>query len=118
MTYAIAIVVFLVLPALAVVARIAAHHRYGPHGRSDVEWGRTRDVRPAEGLAHDRHARLHVRGEASDSQAGTKDRRATLRPVFNLGATPAPEGVSPWASDEDIRREFGLDTPDHRGQAA
>ena len=48
----------------------------------------------------------------------TKDRPATLRPVFYLGATPAPEQLSPWLSDEHIRKAFDLDTPDNRGRAA
>ena len=118
MTYAFAIVVFLALPAVAAAARIAAYQRYGAHGRPDLESGHTRDFRPAEGLVHADQPLLRVQGDASGAQARTKVRRATLRPVFSLGATPVPEGLSPWPSDEHIRREFDPDTRDHRGRAA
>ena len=117
MAYAIAIVVFLLLPAVAAAARIAARQRYGAHGRPDLEAGHTRDLKPAASVAYN-NLLLQAREDASGARTRRKDRSATLRPVFNLGATPSPEGVSPWASDEDIRREFDLDAPDHRGQAA
>ena len=115
MTYAIVIVVFLALPAVAAAARIAAHRRHGAHGRLDIESGHTRDFRPVQGPVHTNHPSLRVPGDPSGTQAR---RRATLRPVFNLGATPAPEKVSPWASDEAIRREFDLDSPDGHDRAA
>ena len=115
MTYAIAIVVFLALPAVAAAARIAAHQRYGAHGRLDIESGHTSDFRPAPGLAHANHPSLRFQGDPSGTQTR---RRATLRPVFNIGATPVPENVSPWMSDEAIRREFDLDSPDGHGRAA
>ena len=119
MTYTllIAVVVFLALPAVAAAARIAAHYRHGAHGRPDLESGHTRTLRPAEAFVRARHPSLWVEGDASGSQAPTKTRPATLRPVFNLGATPVPERLSPWPSDEHIRKEFDLDTPD-RGRAA
>ena len=117
MTYTllIAVVVFLALPA---AARIATHYRYGAHGRPDLEAGHTRDLRPAEAFVRARHPSQQVQGDASGSRTRTKDRPATLRPVFHLGATPAPEQLSPWLSDEHIRKAFDLDTPDHRGRAA
>ena len=118
MTLAIAVAVFLVLPAVAAAARIAAHYRRGSHGRPDLEWGHTRDIRPAEALARARHPSRLAAGDASGFPARTKTRRPTLRPVFHIGATPTPEQVSPWPSDRHIRREFGLDSPDQRGQAA
>ena len=117
MAYAIAIVVFLVLPAMAAAARIAAHHRYGAHGRPDLESGHTGDLSSAASAAYNNLLR-QARAEASGTRTRRKDRPATLRPVFNLGAAPVPDGVSAWASDEHIRREFDLDNPDHRGQAA
>ena len=117
MTYTvlIAVVVFLALPA---AARIATYYRWGGHGRPDLESGHTRDLRPAEAYVRARHPSMQVYGDASGSRARTKDRPATLKPVFNVGATPAPEHVSPWLSDEHIRKAFDLDTPDHRGRAA
>ena len=117
MTYTllIAVVVFLALPA---AARIATHYRCGGHGRPDLESGHTRDLRPAEAFVRARHPSMQVYGDASGSRTRTKDRPATLRPVFHLGATPAPEHLSPWLSDEHIRKAFDLDTPDHRGRAA
>ena len=115
MTYAIALVVFLALPAVAAAARVAAHQRYGAHGRPDLESGHTRDFTPAQGLVPANHPSLRVQGDPSGSQTR---RRATLKPVFNLGATPVPEHLSPWSSDEAIRREFDLDSPDGRGRAA
>ena len=120
MTYTllIAVVVFLAVPAVAAAARIAAHYRHGAHGRPDLESGHTRTLRPAEAFVRARHPSLWVEGDASGSQAPTKTRPATLRPVFNLGATPVPERLSHWPSDEHIRKEFDLDTPDHRGEAA
>ena len=120
MTYTllIAVVVFLALPAAAAAARIAARYRHGAHSRPDLESGHTRAFRPAEALARARHPSSMAEGDASGSRARTKDRPATLRPVFHLGATPAPEQVSPWLSDEHIRKAFDLDTPDHRGRAA
>ena len=117
MAYAIAIVVFLVLPAVAAAARIAGHQRYGAHGRPDLESGHTRDLRPAASVAYN-NLLLQAREDASGARAGREDRRATLRPVFNLGSTPAPEGVSPWVSDEHIRKEFDLDSSDGHGRAA
>ncbi|MCY3619821.1 MAG: hypothetical protein OXH67_17495 [Acidimicrobiaceae bacterium] len=114
MTYAIVILAFLALPAAAAAARIAAYYRYGAHGRPDLESGHTRVLWPAEALSRARHpSRLAAAGHS-----GTKTRRATLRPVFNVGATPVPERISPWPSDEHIRREFDLDSPEHRGRAA
>ncbi len=120
MTYTllIAVVVFLALPAVAAAARIATYYRGGGHGRPDLESGHTRDLRPAEAYVRARHPSMQVHGDASGSRTRTKDRPATLRPVFNVGATPAPEQVSPWLSDEHIRKSFDLDTPDHRGRAA
>ena len=117
MTYTllVAVVVFLALPA---AARIATYYRWGGHGRPDLEAGHTRDLRPAEALARARHPSQQVQGDASGSRTRTKDRPATLRPVFHIGATPAPEHLSPWLSDEHIRKAFDLDTPDHRGEAA
>lgn len=117
MAYAIAIVVFLLLPAVAAAARIAAHQRHGAHGRPDLESGHTRDLRPAASVAYN-NLLLQAREDALGPRTGRKDRPATLRPVFNLGATPAPEGVSPWMSDEHIRREFDLDSSDGHGRAA
>lgn len=115
MTYAFAILAILVLPAVAAAARVAAHHRYGAHGRLDIESGHTRDFRPGHGPVHANHPSLWVQGDPSGTQAR---RRATLRPVFALGATPVPEHLSPWLSDEAIRREFDLDAPDGEGRAA
>ena len=117
MTYTllIAVVVFLALPA---AARIATYYRWGGHGCPDLGAGHTRDLRPAEARARARHPSQQVQGDASGSRTRTKDRPATLKPVFYLGATPAPEQLSPWLSDEHIRKEFDLDTPDHRGRAA
>ena len=117
MAYAIAIVVFLALPALAVAARIAAHRRYGAHGRPDLEWGHTGELSSAASVAYN-NALRQARVEASATRTRRRDRPATLRPVFHIGATPVPQAVSPWASDENIRRAFDLDTPDHRGRAA
>ena len=117
MTYAIAIAVFLVLPAVVAAARIAAYYRHGAHGRPDLESGHTGDLSSAASVAYNNAIR-QARAQASGSPARAEDHRPTLRPVFNLGATPVAAGVSPWASDEHIRREFDLDTPDHRGQAA
>lgn len=108
MTYAIVILVFLALPAAAVAARIATYYRYGAHGRPDLEAGHARDLKPAEASARTRHP----------SRVRMRTRPATLRPVFHLGATPVPERVSPWPSDEHIRGEFDLDTSDRRGRAA
>ena len=120
MTYTllIAVVVFLALPAAAAAARIATYYRWGGHGRPDLESGHTRDLRSAEAFVRARHPSMQVYGDASGSRARTKDRPATLRPVFYLGATPAPEHLSPWLSDEHIRKAFDLDTPDNRGRAA
>ena len=120
MTYTllIAVAVVLALPALGAAARIAAHYRHGAHGRPDLESGHTRVLRPAEALARARHPSRLAESDASASPARTRARTATLRPVFYLGATPVPERVSPWPSDRHIRREFDLDSPDHRGQAA
>ena len=115
MTYAIVITIFLALPAVAGAARIAAYQRYGAHGRPDLESGHTRDFRPAQGLVHADLPLRRVQGDASGPQAR---RRATLKPVFSLGATPVPEHLSPWLSDEAIRREFDLDSPDGHGRAA
>ena len=115
MTYAIAIVVFLALPAIAVAARIAAHYRYGANGRPDLESGRTGDLSAAASVAYN-NLLLQARDNASGTR--TKDRRTTLRPAFHVGATPVPEGVSPWPADRQLRREFDLYTPDHRGRAA
>lgn len=118
MTYAIVILAFLALPAAGAGARIAAHYRYGARGRPDLESGHTRVLWPAEALSRARHpSRLAGAGHRG-SQAGTKTRRTGPRPVFNVGATPVPERVSSWPSDEHIRREFDLDTPDRRGRAA
>ena len=117
MTYAIAIVVFLALPAMAAAARIAAHQRHGAHGRPDLESGHTGDLSSAASVAYNNLLR-QARAEAAGTRTRRKDRPAALRPVFNVGATPVPEGVGHWASDEHIRREFALDTPDHRGRAA
>ncbi len=120
MTYTllIAVVVFLAVPAVAAAARIAAHYRYGAHGRPDLESGHTRVLRPAEALSRARHPSRLAEGDAGGSRARTEPRTATLRPVFHIGATPVPERVSPWPSDEHIRGEFGLDSPDHRDRAA
>ena len=120
MTYTliIAVVVFLALLAVGAAARIATHYRHRAHGRPDLESGHPRDLTPAEALARARHPSSLAEGDASGSQAPTRTRRATLRPVFHLGATPIPERVSPWPSDEHIRREFDPDSPDHRGRAA
>ena len=118
MTYAIAIAVFLALPAVAAAARIAAYQRYGAHGRRDLESGHIRDFRSAESLVHADQRLLRVQGGAPGSQARTGARRATLRPVFALGATPVPQGLSPWPSDEFIRGELDPDVSDHRGRAA
>ena len=117
MAYAIAIVVFLVLPAFAAAARIAAHQRYGAHGRPDVESGHTRDLRPAASVAYN-NLLLQAREDAAAARTRRKDRPATLRPVFHIGATPAPAHVSPWMSDEHIRKEFDLDSSDGHGRAA
>ena len=117
MAYAIAIVVFLLLPAVAAAARIAAHQRHGAHGRPDLESGHTRDLRPAASVAYN-NLLLQAREDASGAPSGRNDRPAALRPVFNVGATPVPEGVSPWMSDEHIRREFDLDSSDGHGRAA
>ena len=116
MTYAIVILVFLALPAAAAAARIVGYYRYGTHGRPDLEAGHARDLRPAEALARARHPSRLARKPAG-SRAGAP-RPATLRPVFHIGATPAPAHVSPWASDEAIRREFDLDSSDGYGRAA
>ena len=115
MAYAIAIVVFLVLPAVAAAARVAAHQRHGAHGRLDIESGHTRDFRPAQGLVHADHPMMRVEGDPAGSQAR---RRGTLRPVFHIGATPVPAHVSPWASDEAIGREFDRDPSDGHDLAA
>ena len=117
MTLVIAIVAFLALPAMAAGARIAAHYRYGAHGRPDLESGQTGDLSSAASVAYNKLL-LQAREDASRTRTRREDRPATLRPVFHIGATPVPQGVSPWASDEQIRRAFDLDTPDHRGQAA
>ena len=116
MAYAIGIAVFLVLPAVA-AARIAAYQRHGAHGRPDLESGHIRDFRLAESLVHADQPMLRVQSSAPGSRARTATRRATLRPVFSLGATPAPQGLSPWPSEEFIRREFDSDLSDHRGHA-
>ena len=118
MTYAIAVAVFVLVPAVAAATRIAAHYRYGAHGRPDLESGDLRDLRPAEALSRARHPSRLPAVDASGSQTRTKTRRATLRPAFHIGATPVPERVSPWPSDRHIRREFDLDSPDHRSRAA
>ena len=120
MTYTllVAVVVFLGLGAVGAAGRIAARYRHRAHGRPDLESGHTRDLTPAEALARTRHPSSLAEGDASGSQAPTKTRRATLRPVFYLGATPVPERLSPWPSDEQLRREFDPDSPDHRGRAA
>lgn len=117
MAYAIAIVVFLLLPAAAAAARIAAHHRYGARGRPDLESGHTGDLSSAASAAYN-NALRQARAEASGTRTGRKDRPATLRPVFHIGATPVPAHVSPWASDKAIRKEFDLDSSDGRGRAA
>ncbi|MCY4423450.1 MAG: hypothetical protein OXC06_10310 [Acidimicrobiaceae bacterium] len=119
MTYTlIAVVVFLALSAVGAAARITAHYRHGAHGRPDLEAGHTRVFSPAEARSRARHPSMMAEVDASGSRARTKTRPATLRPVFHIGATPAPERVSPWPSDEHIREEFGLDSADHRGRAA
>ena len=115
MTYAIVVTIFLTLPAVAAAARIAAYRRNAAHGRLDLESGHTRDFRPAQGLVHADQPLLRVQGDASGSQAR---RPASRWPVFSLGATPVPEQLSPWPSDEFIRREFDQDAPDRRGRAA
>lgn len=117
MAYAIAIVVFLALPVLAVAARIAAHHRYGAHGRPDLEWGHTGELSSAASVAYN-NALRQARAEASATRTRRRDRPATLRPVFHIGATPVPQGVSPWPADQQPRREFDLDAPDTQGRAA
>jgi len=117
-TFLIAVVAFLALPAAGAAARIAAHHRYGAHGRPDLESGHTRVLWPAEALSRARHPSRLTGAGRSGSRAATKTRRTNLRPVFNIGSTPVPEQVSPWPSDERIRREFDLDTPDRRDRAA
>ena len=117
-TFLIAVLVFLALPAVGAVARIAAHYRYGAHGRPDLESGHTRVLWPAEALSRARHpSRLGGAGHRG-LRVAAKTRRTNLRPVFNVGAAPVPERVSPWPSDEQIRREFDLDTPDRRSRAA
>ena len=115
MANAIAIVAFLVLAAMAAAARIAAHQRHGAHGRPDLESGHIEDPHWAASAAYNSLLR-----QAKAEAAGTRsnDRPATLGPVFNIGATPVPQGVSRWASDDRIRKEFHLDTPDQPGQAA
>ena len=120
MTYTllIAVVVFLALPVVGAAARIAVHYRHGAHGRPDLESGHTRVLRPAEALSRARHPSRAAEGNTSGSRARSKTRTATLRPVFYLGATPVPEQVSPWPSDEQIRKAFDLDSPDHRDRAA
>lgn len=118
MTYAIVILVLVALPAAAAAARIASYYRYGAHGRPDLESGHTRVLWPAEALSRARHPSRLTEAGRSGSRAATKTRRAALRPVFNLGAAPVPERVSPWPSDEHIRREFDLDTSERRGRAA
>lgn len=118
MSDTIAIVVFLVLLAAAAAVRVAAHYRYRARGRPDLEWGHAGAARPAEALARARHLTRLVEGDDSGSPARTKTHPAALRPVFHIGATPAPEGVSPWPSDEHIRREFDPDSPENRGHAA
>lgn len=120
MTYTllIAVGVFLVLPAAAAVARIASHYRNGARGRPDLESGRIEGFTLAEALARARHPSRLAEGDASGSGTRAKTRRATLRPVFNIGATPAPKGVSPWPSDDSIHEEFDLVTPRHGDQAA
>lgn len=118
MTYAIVILVLLALPAAAAAARIATYRRHGAHGRPDLESGHTRVLWPAEALSRARHPSRLAKAGRSGSRAATKTRRAALRPVFHIGATPVPEQVSPWPSDEHIRRELDLDTPDRQGRAA
>lgn len=118
MTYAIVILVFLALPAAAAAARIAAYYRYGARGRPDLESGHTRVLWPAEALSRARHPSRLAEAGRSGSRVATKTRRAALRPIFHIGATPVPERVSPWPSDEQIRRGLDLDTPDRRGRAA
>ena len=118
MTYAIVIAVFLVLPAVAAAARIAAYQRHGAHGRPDLESGHIRDFRPAHSLVHADHPSQRVQGDAPGPRDCTEARPATLRPVFSLGATPVPRGLSPWPSDMAIGEEFDSDTPGHRGRAA
>ena len=118
MSDTIAIVVFLVLLAAAVAARVAAHYRYGARGRPDLEWGRAGAAWPAEALARARRPTPLVEGDDSGSPARTETHPAALRPVFHVGATPAPEGVSPWPSDEHIRSEFDPGSPQNQGHAA
>ena len=120
MTYTllIAVVVFLALLAVGAAARVAADYRQGAHGRPDLEAGHTRVFSPAEALSRARHPSNAAWGVASGSRTRTKTRQPTLRPVFHIGAAPVPERVSPWPSDEHIRKEFDLDSPDHRGRAA
>ena len=117
MTHAIAIAVFLVLPAVVAAARIAAHQRHGAHDRPDIESGHIRDFRPAQSLAHADRLLLRVQGDAPGSRARTEARPATPKPVFSLGATPVPRGLSPWPSDRALGEEFDSDTPGHRGRA-
>ena len=111
MMYAI-ILVFLALSAAAAVARMVAR-RLGGRGRPDLDSGQTGDSGPAQ--AHPSRGLRPVQGDPPGSQTRG---RATRKPVFNLGATPAPEHISPWPSDKAIRREFDLDTPDGHGRAA
>ena len=159
MAYAIAIVVFLVLPAMAVAARITTHQRHGAHGRPDLESGHTGDLSSAASAAYNNmlrqaraeariaaHQRYRAHGrpdlgsgrtgdlssaasaaynnllrQARAEASGTRTRRerpATLRPVFHIGATPVPARVSPRASDQAIRREFDPDSSDGHGRAA
>ena len=117
MTYAIVIAVFLVLPAVAAAARITAYQRHGAHGRPDLESGHIRDFRPAHSLVHADHLSHQVQGDAPGPRDRTEARPATLRPVFSLGATPVPRGLSPWPSDRAIAEEFNSDTPGRRGRA-
>ena len=117
MTYTlpIAVVVFLALPAAAAAARIAAHCRYGAHGRPDLEAGHSRDFRPAERLIRSRCPLLRVPGIAP-SETRTPAREAVLVPVPAAPKGPADRRPSPtWAY---IHKEFDLDTPDHRDRAA
>ena len=117
MTYAIAIVIFLALPAMAAAARIVAHYRARANGRPDLESRRTGDLSAAASAAYNKLL-LQAREDAAGTRTRREDRPATLRPAFSLGATPVPAGVGRWASDEHIRREFDLDGPDRRGRAA
>ena len=118
MTHAIVILVFVALPAAAAAARIATYCRYGAHGRPDLEAGHARDFGPAEASARARHPSRLAQGAGAGPRARTRTRPATLRPVFYLGAAPVPDRASPWPSDPHIRREFDLDSPEHRGRAA